>query len=170
VTKAKQVATDHEGLVSERGFTAGQEWVTVTTASLRELLRALRDSGYESLAFMTCVDHLGTVAQPAAPGRFELVYQLRSLSQHKLIRVRCFIEGDRPAAPTVSDVYPAADWDERETYDMFGITFEGHPALTRILMPEDWVGHPLRRDYPVGGEAVTFSDEHRAWQLAPTEA
>jgi NADH-quinone oxidoreductase subunit C len=171
VSKSKQAAPAAlERLTADRGVTGGQEWMTVGTADLREVMTALKGSGFETLSFLTCVDHLRTVVQPSPPARFELVYQLRSYSHRRLLRVRCFVDGDPPSAPTVSDIFPPADWDERETYDLFGVVFEGHPGLTRILMPDDWVGHPLRRDYPVGGEAVTFSDEHRVWQTAPPEA
>ena len=75
-----------------------------------------------------------------------------------------------PQIDSVHDLFPPANWDERETYDMFGVVFNGHPELTRILMPDDWVGHPLRRDYPVGGEPVEFSEEHETWLTPPTEA
>ena len=75
-----------------------------------------------------------------------------------------------PHIPTLVPVWEGANWCERETYDMFGIVFADHPGLTRILMPDDWVGHPLRRDYPVGGEVVEFSEEHETWQTAPEEA
>ncbi|MGH7777572.1 MAG: NADH-quinone oxidoreductase subunit C, partial [Candidatus Dormibacterales bacterium] len=97
-------------------------------------------------------------------------YQLRDLTSPRTIRVRCFVTGEAPSAPTVSGVFPAANWDEREVWDLFGIKFDGHPDLTRLLMPDDWVGHPLRRDYPVGGEPVDFSEDHRVWQTAPPEA
>jgi NADH-quinone oxidoreductase subunit C len=118
---------------------------------------------------MTCVDHLATVGT-APPARFELVYQLRSYQNRKLLRVRTFVPEADPVAPSVADLYPNANWDERETWDMFGIRFDGHPDLTRILMPDDWVGHPLRRDYPVGGELVDFSEEHEVWETAPPQA
>ncbi len=152
------------------GESAGDEWISVAPANLRETLTALRDvEGSEALAFMSCVDHLATVAGAPAE-RFELVYQLRSYEHRKLLRVRVFVPESNPAAPSVADLYPNANWDERETYDMFGITFDGHPDLTRILMPDDWVGHPLRRDYPVGGELVDFSEEHEVWETAPPKA
>jgi NADH-quinone oxidoreductase subunit C len=152
------------------GESAGDDWIMVAPANLRETLTTLRDrDGYEALAFMTCVDHVATVGA-AAPERFELVYQLRSYRHRKLLRVRTFVPEANPAAPSVADIYPNANWDERETWDMFGIAFEGHPDLTRILMPDDWVGHPLRRDYPVGGELVDFSEEHEVWDTAPPQA
>jgi NADH-quinone oxidoreductase subunit C len=159
-----------EQLVAARGLTAGDEWITVRPGDLRDVLLQLRGQGYESLSFMTCVDHLATASYPPPPARFELVYQLRSMSRQKQLRVRCFLDGEAASAPTVSDIYGPANWDEREVFDLFGVSFEGHPDLTRILMPEDWVGHPLRRDFPVGGEAVTFSDEAESWQTAPPEA
>lgn len=152
------------------GDSAGDEWITVAPANLRETLTALRDrDGYEQLSFMTCVDHLATISG-APPERFELVYQLRSYRHRKVLRVRTFVPESRAVAPSVADIYPNANWDERETWDMFGIDFEGHPDLTRILMPDDWVGHPLRRDYPVGGELVDFSEEHEVWDTAPPSA
>jgi NADH-quinone oxidoreductase subunit C len=86
------------------------------------------------------------------------------------IRVRAFIDGDPPEIDSAHDIFPPANWDERETYDMFGVVFRGHPDLTRILMPDDWIGHPLRRDYPVGGEPVEFSEEHETWLTPPQEA
>jgi NADH-quinone oxidoreductase subunit C len=152
------------------GESAGDQWITVAPENLRETLTALRDrDGFEQLSFMTCVDHLATVGT-APPARFELVYQLRSYQNRKLLRVRTFVPEADPVAPSVADLYPNANWDERETWDMFGIRFDGHPDLTRILMPDDWVGHPLRRDYPVGGELVDFSEEHEVWETAPPQA
>ncbi|TMC11070.1 MAG: hypothetical protein E6J41_07050 [Chloroflexi bacterium] len=81
-----------------------------------------------------------------------------------------FIDGDPPHIESAYDLFPPANWDERETWDLFGIAFEGHPDLTRILLPDDWEGHPLRRDFPVGGEPVDFSEDHETWQTAPPEA
>jgi NADH-quinone oxidoreductase subunit C len=119
--------------------------------------------------FLTCVDHLVDSSREF-PERFELVYQLRDLEKPADLRVRTFVPADAPHIDSVHDIFPPANWEERETYDMFGIVFMGHPDLTRILMPDDWVGHPLRRDYPVGGEVVEFSEEHKIWQTAPDEA
>jgi NADH-quinone oxidoreductase subunit C len=159
------------GAVLEQGVSAGDEWLTVSLQQLRDVLGRLKAQGYEQLSFLTCVDHLATPVLPAPPLRFELVYQLLRMSTPTLtLRVRCFVPEDDARAPSVSDIYPPALWDERETYDMFGILFDGHPALTRLLMPDDWVGHPLRRDYPVGGEAVDFSEEIESWQTAPPRA
>ena len=159
-----------EGVVLARGVIAGAEWITVSRERLRETLSWLKGQGYESYVFMTCVDHLATPLLERPPERFELVYQLRDMEARRELRVRVFVPEDDPRMPSAHDIYRPANWDERETWDLFGIAFEGHPDLTRILMPEDWVGHPLRRDYPVGGEPVDFSEDHETWQTAPPEA
>ena len=158
-----------ESLITERGVSAGDEWITVSAAQVHEALAALKDDGYQLLVFLTCVDHLADASREW-PARYELLYQLRDMEKLRDIRVRAFIDGDPPEIDSASDLFPPANWDERETYDMFGVMFTGHPELTRILMPDDWVGHPLRRDYPVGGEVVEFSEEHELWQTAPDEA
>jgi NADH-quinone oxidoreductase subunit C len=158
-----------EDLIVEQGVSAGDAWVTVEADHIRKALSALKDEGYRLLVFLTCVDHLADAAR-VWPGRFELVYQLRNLETREQIRVRAFVDAASPHIDSVHDIFPPANWDERETYDLFGIVFNEHPDLSRILMPDDWVGHPLRRDYPVGGEVVEFSEEHETWQTAPEKA
>ena len=158
-----------ESLVRDRGVSAGDQWITVEPANIRGALSALKDGGYRLLVFLTCVDHLLDSSRQW-PARYEVVYQLRDMESREMIRVRAFVDGDPPHIDSVHDLFPPAGWDERETYDLFGIVFDGHPELTRILMPDDWVGHPLRRDYPVGGEPVEFSEEHEMWQTAPEKA
>jgi NADH-quinone oxidoreductase subunit C len=156
-------------LVIEKGVTARDEWITVPADRVRDVLSTLKADGYRLLVFLTCVDHLIDSSREFA-GRYEIVYQLRDLEKPVNIRVRAFIDGDPPRIDSVHDIFPPANWEERETYDLFGVVFTGHPGLTRILMPDDWVGHPLRRDYPVGGEVVEFSEEHQIWQTAPEDA
>ena len=158
-----------EALITERGVSAGDEWITVPAAGVREALGALKADGYRLLVFLTCVDHFADTSREW-PARYEIVYQLRDMDRLRDLRVRAYIEGEPPRIDSVHELFPPANWDERETYDLFGVHFEGHPDLTRILMPDDWVGHPLRRDYPVGGEVVEFSEEHEQWQTAPEEA
>ena len=158
-----------ENLVVERGVSAGDAWVTVEPDNINSALQSYKDAGFRLLVFLTCVDHLADGSRKW-PARYELVYQLRNLDTKELVRVRAFVDGDPPHIDSVSELFPPANWDERETYDLFGIVFNDHPELTRILMPDDWVGHPLRRDYPVGGEVVEFSQEHEMWQTAPDEA
>jgi NADH-quinone oxidoreductase subunit C len=158
-----------DDLVIEKGVTARDQWVTVPAGRIRDALSTLKADGYRLLVFLTCVDHL-VDASREFPERFEIVYQLRDLEKPADIRVRAFVGGEPPRIDSVHDLFPPANWEERETYDMFGVVFTDHPDLTRILMPDDWVGHPLRRDYPVGGEVVEFSEEHETWQTAPEEA
>ena len=159
-----------DNLIADRGQSGGDDWIAVKPADVKAAMTALRDDGYRLLVFLTCVDHLADGSRPQWPGRFEVVYQLRDQDQLRDLRVRVFLDGDPPELDSVTDLFPPANWDERETYDLFGIRFNGHPELTRILMPDDWVGHPLRRDYPVGGEVVEFSQEHEQWQTAPDKA
>jgi NADH-quinone oxidoreductase subunit C len=105
--------------------------------------QALRDSlNFEVLAEVTCADYL-----PRAP-RYEVVYHLLSVSKRLRLRLKVRVTADG-SVPTVQGVYPGAGWLEREVWDMFGIVFDGHPDLRRLLMPEDWEGHPQRKDYPV---------------------
>jgi NADH-quinone oxidoreductase subunit C len=110
------------------------------------LMRALHDRAdlaFECLAEFTAVDYW-----PREP-RFEVVYILLSVAHGTRLRIKVRVAGARPALETVSGIWPAANWLEREVWDMFGIDFTGHPDLRRLLTPEDWEGHPLRKDYPV---------------------
>ena len=165
-----------ESLVLDRGLSAGDDYITIAPGAIREVLTKLRENGFTQLVFITCVDHLNRPDDrvPFTGGaeipRFELVYQVRNSDARSLLRVRAFLPESEPRVQSVHDLYGPANWDERETWDLFGVEFEGHPDLTRILLPEDWVGHPLRRDYPVGGEAVEFSEDHEEWQTTPQQA
>ncbi len=158
-----------DDLVIERGVSAGDDWITVPAERIHDALLSLKDQGYRLLVFLSFVDHLADSSKQFRE-RFEIIYQLRDLDKPADIRVRAFVGGESPRIDSVHDLFPPANWDERETYDLFGIVFTGHPDLSRILMPDDWVGHPLRRDYPVGGEPVEFSEEHEIWQTAPEDA
>lgn len=124
------------------------------------LIKALADKGYEMCVDLTGVDYLSmpqrTIGFGIQPERFELVVNLLSLSQRKRIRVRVQVPADDASMPTLFDIHPGTEAHERETFDMFGIVFVGHPDMTRILMPEDWDGHPLRKDYSQGSIPVQF--------------
>jgi NADH-quinone oxidoreductase subunit C len=118
-----------------------------------EVARALRDEfGFDMLVAETAVDYW-----PEETPRFHVIYQIYSMRDNRLIRMRVPLEGNAPRLRTVEGVWPNANWYEREVYDMFGVTYEGHSDLRRILMPHDWVGHPLRKDYPLGYEEVRFT-------------
>lgn len=118
----------------------GQKFLVADAGALPELLKCLLDEWeFDALVDLTAVDY------PARTSRFELVYILYSYSRNERVRVKCSVGlGER--APSVCAVHPAANWMEREVYDMFGIEFANHPDLRRLLMPEDWQGFPLRRD------------------------
>ena len=103
-----------------------------------------------SLRF-TFLEDLATVDRFPLEPRFELNYQLLSIEKALKLRLRVKLPGSDPVVPTVTNIWPTADWHERESFDLFGIRFQGHPDLRRILMPEQWEGHPLRKDYPVEG-------------------
>ena len=133
------------GAAFEAGRTADQPAVYVPGNRLVETCRALRDT--PALAFDLLVDVVGVDFLPRAP-RYEVVYHLVSIPNRRRLRVKVRVP-DGGSVPTVQGVWPAANWHEREVWDMFGIFIEGHPDLRRILMPEDWEGHPLRKDYPV---------------------
>ncbi|HET9873017.1 MAG TPA: NADH-quinone oxidoreductase subunit C [Propionibacteriaceae bacterium] len=126
----------------------------VAREHLSALVSHLRDDAH--LRFEFCSSVSG-VHYPADTGReLHAVYHLQSMTHNRRIRLEVSAPDADPHIPSVVATYPTADWHERETYDMFGIVFDGHPALTRILMPDDWPGHPQRKDYPLGGIPVEY--------------
>ena len=126
----------------------------VAREQLVELARLLRDDAV--LRFETCVS-VSAVHYPDEPGaEFHIVYQLLSMTHNRRITLEVAVGEDDPLVDSLTGVYPHVDWHEREAWDMFGIQFVGHPHLTRILMPDDWDGHPQRKDYPLGGVPLEF--------------
>jgi NADH-quinone oxidoreductase subunit C len=122
---------------------------------LLQVARLLRDE--PSLRFEFCAG-VSAVHYPEDHGReLHAVYSFLSMTHNRRIRVEVSVPDADPHLPSLTPVYPATDWHERETYDMFGLVFDGHPALTRILMPDDWPGHPQRKDYPLGGIPVEYT-------------
>lgn len=118
-----------------------------------ELCQVLCDEfGFDMLAAENAVDYW-----PELEPRFHVIYQLYSLPHNQYIGLRVPLNGNEPSMSSIVGVYPNANWHEREIWDMFGIRFQGHPDLRRILMPYDWEGHPLRKDYPLGYEEVQFT-------------
>jgi NADH-quinone oxidoreductase subunit C len=109
---------------------------------------------FELCSSVSGVDYLARDGKDGE--RLHVAYHLTSMTYRRRIRLEVSVTDADPHVPSVVAVYPTADWQERETWDMFGIIFDGHPALTRILMPDDWDGHPQRKDYPLGGVAVEY--------------
>jgi NADH-quinone oxidoreductase subunit C len=126
----------------------GQAVVTAAPGALPDVLRTLRDDAelrFDLLADLTAVDYLGR-----SP-RFEVVYQLQSIAKHHRLRVKVPVDGPEPVVPTATGIWKSALWAEREVFDMYGIRFDRHPDLRRILMYPEFQGHPLRKDYPLDG-------------------
>ncbi len=135
---------------------------------LTAMLWAVRDD--ESLRFELASSISGVDYGEGVPRRLHVVYELTSMTYRRHIRLEVAVDLDDAHVPSAVAVYPTADWHERETWDMFGINFSGHPGLTRILMPDDWIGHPQRKDYPLGGIPVEYKgaeipapDQRRAY-------
>ena len=129
-------------------FDRGELGVYIARNGIREACAILRDDSelkFNFLSDVTCVDWY-----PSAP-RFEVVYHLFSMPRLARVRLKVRLGGDDPTLESITSVWPAANFFEREVFDLFGIRFEGHPYLRRIMMPEQWEGHPLRKDYPVEG-------------------
>jgi NADH-quinone oxidoreductase subunit C len=126
-----------------------------------QVVAALRQEGYTVCLDVTAVDYLthpGRSALPpdVAPERFEVVATLLSFERRERVRLRVQVPEGDPVVPSLYDLHPGSEAPEREVFDMFGVAFDGHPDLTRILMPEDWEGHPLRKDYAIGRIPVQF--------------
>ncbi|HZQ67596.1 MAG TPA: NADH-quinone oxidoreductase subunit C [Terriglobales bacterium] len=122
--------------------------IYVDRSSIREACALLRDdpsTAFNFLSDVTCVD-----LYPQEP-RFEVIYHLLSISKKERLRLKVRLHGSNPSLSSVTSIWPGANYFEREVYDLFGVRFDGHPYLRRIMMPENWEGHPLRKDYPVEG-------------------
>lgn len=127
-------------------FDRNELTLEIAAARIVPVCEFLRDKqGYNFLADLTCRDNF-----PVEP-RFQVVYHLYNIEKHQFLRVKASLPGDNPRIATAASVWPAAGWHEREVFDLFGIFFEGHTDLRRILLPDTWEGHPLRRDYPTEG-------------------
>jgi NADH-quinone oxidoreductase subunit C len=125
--------------------------ILIDPATVRSVLAQLREKGYSFMASLHGVDHY-----PEEP-RLGVIYELLDMTRVDRITVKLRVPSDAAAVESVTEDWPTADHQEREVYDMFGVVFTGHPDLRRILMPEDYEGYPQRRDFPVGGEPVTFT-------------
>ncbi|MGW2600198.1 NADH-quinone oxidoreductase subunit C [Streptomyces klenkii] len=166
-------ALEEQGLLPENAIEKtvvdrGELTFHIAREHLPRVARTLRDD--PALRFELCTGVSG-VHFPGDKGReLHAVYHLRSLTHNRLIRLEVSVPDDDPHLPSVVDVYPTNDWHEREAYDFFGLVFDGHPALTRIMMPDDWQGFPQRKDYPLGGIPVEYKgaripapDERRSY-------
>jgi NADH-quinone oxidoreductase subunit C len=146
----------------------GELTLHIKAEKIAEVAQTMRDD--EALRFELCSSVSGVDYLNSDNRRLHVVYQLTSMTYRRRVRLEVAVPVDTPV-PSVTSVYPTADWQERETFDMFGVVFTGHPNLTRILMPDDWEGHPQRKDYPLGGVPVEYKgaeipppDQRRVYQ------
>lgn len=141
------------GVVLEGQQQFSQLVLQVKPESLLDVLRHLKtQQGFERLSTVTAADFY-----PQEP-RFHVTYALHSIANNLRVRVKVALPGDRPEVDSATAVYLSANWYERETYDLFGVVFRNHPNLTRIMMPEGWEGHPLRRDFPTHGHKYSYQE------------
>jgi NADH-quinone oxidoreductase subunit C len=159
-----QIEQDRPGAVLDSGFAQDRAVLSIDPAHVLAVLGWLRDApgqGYDFLSSLHAADYL-----PAEP-RFAVHYELLNRDRVERIRVKALLadpgEDALPEVDSCVSLFPTAGFQEREAFDLFGIVFKGHPDLTRILLPEDYVGWPLRRDFPIGGEPVTFTYDERAY-------
>ncbi len=132
-------------LIVDAKWDRGELTLTVAPETIVAVAQAAQRAGYNFMEDVTCVDWY-----PSEP-RFQVTYHFLSHRLKQRIRVIARVSGDTPTIDSITGVWPAANFYEREVFDLFGVTFAGHPRLTRIMMPDNWNGHPLRKDYPVEG-------------------
>lgn len=140
---------------AEWSLSAGQDVVRIPADELRQFGEAAREAGFELLSDVTAVDWL--TREP----RFDVVVSLLSIQHKQRLRIIVGAGGEEPSVPSLVAVWPGANYGEREVFDMFGIDFTDHPDLTRILMPDDWEGYPLRKDFSTGSVPVQFKGSHK---------
>lgn len=148
---AQDLREKHSDAVLDTLHFRGEATITVDPAQVHDVLATLKARGYDFLASLHGVDYY-----PEEP-RLGVHYQLLDMAEVDRICVKVRLPLDAPNVATVCDLWPGANHPEREVFDMFGVVFDGHPDLRRILMPEDYEGHPQRRDFPIGGEPVIFT-------------
>ena len=144
-------------IVSSRLF-HGEKTITVkkdNIVAICLLLRNNAETNYNYMSDVTALDRLEFMEDDEP--RFEIIYNMYSMGTFGRLRLKAQVDEDDPTIDTVENVWPSVNWNEREIFDMFGITFNNHSDMRRILMPDDWVGHPLRKDFPLGGEEVEFT-------------
>ena len=160
-TDAERVEELHGCAVSD---SRGQVVLHPTRDRYVEVVKRLADDGYAMCVDLTAVDYLEFMQRALPDGvareRFEVVVNLLDIAGRRRIRLRVQVPESDPTLPTLFDLHPGTEAMEREVFDLFGIAFTDHPDLTRILMPEDWEGHPLRKDYDVGAIPVQFKQVH----------
>ncbi len=156
-TGLELLASDLGEAAIETVYFREQATIVVDPGQIRTVLAALRAKGYTFMASLHGVDHY-----PEEP-RLGVVYELLDMRRVDRVKVKLRVHTDAPRVESVTADWPTADHQEREVYDMFGVVFEGHPDLRRILMPEDYEGHPQRRDFPIGGEPVIFTRDEAKW-------
>jgi NADH-quinone oxidoreductase subunit C len=138
------LAWNSEALTDAK-FDRGELTLTIAAGQIRAAAATVQAAGYNFFEDVTAVDWF-----PSTP-RFQLSYHILSHQYKERIRLRVMVDGEAPAVESITSVWPSANFYEREVFDLFGIRFEGHPDLRRIMMPDEWQGHPLRKDYPVEG-------------------
>jgi NADH-quinone oxidoreductase subunit C len=148
------------GAVTALSYFVGDWTIIVPVAKAHDVARYLRDSS--DAAFDFCSDVTATDWPPRTAERFDLVYCLYSTAHRHRVRLKTRAAETTPV-PSVTDLWPAANWLEREVYDMFGVNFTGHPDRRRILMPEDWQGYPQRKDYPLEGPGELLLENPQEW-------
>jgi NADH-quinone oxidoreductase subunit C len=157
-----EIEREHPGAVTATSFDRGQAALLADPARILDVLTWLRDAPGQRYTFLSSL-HVADYL-PSEP-RFGVHYELLNRNRRERIRVKAMLgdpgEGALPQIDSCVSLFPTANFQEREAFDFFGIVFEGHPELTRILLPEDYVGWPQRRDFPVGGEPVTFTYNER---------
>jgi NADH-quinone oxidoreductase subunit C len=156
-TGLELIAHELGDTVLETVFFRERATLQIDPPAIRQTLQHLRERGYAFLASVHGVDYY-----PEEP-RLGVIYELLDMSRVDRIAVKLRLESDSPTVDSVTDEWPTANHQEREVYDMFGVVFAGHPDLRRILMPEDYEGHPQRRDFPIGGEPVIFTYDEAKW-------